>query len=641
MQELPSQKTEYPLSPRLQIYRLRYSKSSSSNIKSAEKLSQILCADPELEVQERINILRDMHQNLTLKRRVLRKLEELPEPQKPMHDGNWFRTIKEQVYQNCRSFYMEVINLAHLLEMVYPPGYRSIQNYFGAGVASYFTFCWLLVYINIFNFMVTSLFLVIPQLVYESTLYSNVTVDRTGLFYDRFTKNVVEVAPGITYNIPKAYLVNVGLIYVFSLLVLYYRIFKTFGNQYIRSDNACVFSNVVFCSWNYGVGFHDLTRYFQANFCQVIKDLIHISEEKAPSRKIWEAAVFTFVTLFHIAVMCGLCYFMYFTISTFEKNRKVLRGFLLTLIMILVAAGFYGFLRCSERFETYCSRTTKLYISVIKLLILRSAFLEIYFYHFTKSNLEECYERKLGEDLLLLMAMNFFVQIVLFTFTLEYLRRKIFEHFFVSWTLSHLDIAYHTADLIYFQSLNWIGTYFMPLCSMLNILIFYTLTYLKANSVMENCKPDKSLCWTHKTQRFFCIAALAMWLFSIAGVGYIVIFMNPSKCGPFKSWEHRLDLIKDIFFVSDLRSHPINFLQYMQSPIFNCILVCFFCVVLIKLRAYAVDCVSLSKSLQNMLKQQRVDKTFLLHLLADIAKGPFDKNKDDRSNCEGGAAVIL
>lgn len=84
------------------------------------------------------------------------------------------------------------------------------------------------------------------------------------------------------------------------------------------------------------------------------------------------------------------------------------------------------------------------------------------------------------------------------------------------------DIARHTLQIIYNQTLFWVGFYFSPLLALVVTLKFWCTWYLKRLSCLHCCKPSTKSWRAAQTQTIFLVMAfLALFAVTIV-LGYIM-----------------------------------------------------------------------------------------------------------------------
>ncbi|XP_035215874.1 transmembrane channel-like protein 5 isoform X2 [Stegodyphus dumicola] len=607
-----------------------------------EKIYEILNLIPDQTEREKVNTLREMHQSLTIKRQVKEKLDAEYREKEASQILDRLTRFKLRLSMAWHKFVYEVKNLSYLFSVWHSP-IKNIQGQFGSGVASYFIFVRWLLYINLCNFFLLLLFVLIPQFIYESSeagihnisvpfspedlLTGSGWMTNSTFYFGHYTSSTISVLPGLHYSMPLAYLFIIGVNSLINLLAVSYSLTNAYQKNYVDTSGEMknVFCNKIFSAWDYGIETEDAARLRKRAFCNEIKELlymqVHNQKEKNTVEKIVQAALMIFVNIFIVTVTVAVCYLIYYLLEkkALKVSIKVLEDMTLALTVTLVSSAFYFLLNYATKLEFYFQRKTKLYLTMIRVMILRTVMLGIIVYFwmviYSPSRKENiCYETELGKEIYRLIIVNFLVAVILFTIFGECIRKLLCVYIFPSIKLPKFDVAYNTLDLIYCQTLAWIGAFCIPLAPVLIIVMLILLFYIKTLSVTYNCTPPKRLWSVNEAQTFYLTLTFLMFLFSAFTVGYVIFAIDPSMCGPFKDYDKTGDLIRNIFFKKGEEYLASEIIKYLSSPGVMFAVFCALCVVVYYMRAQAKAHISVVKKIREQLIMEGKDKAFLLRL---------------------------
>ena len=103
--------------------------------------------------------------------------------------------------------------------------------------------------------------------------------------------------------------------------------------------------------------------------------------------------------------------------------------------------------------------------------------------------------------------------------------------------LSNIEfsIPKHTLDIIYSQTICWMGIFFSPLISLITFVKLFVIFYLRLGYLSFLCKPSSSLYEASKISSIMKIFLLISFASSLFPIAYIISQMEPSQtCGPFR-----------------------------------------------------------------------------------------------------------
>ena len=97
------------------------------------------------------------------------------------------------------------------------------------------------------------------------------------------------------------------------------------------------------------------------------------------------------------------------------------------------------------------------------------------------------------------------------------------------------NIPKHTLDIIYSQTICWMGLFFSPLISLITFVKLLVIFYLRLGYLNFLCKPSSSLYEASKISSYMKIFLLISFASALFPLTYIISQMEPSEtCGPFR-----------------------------------------------------------------------------------------------------------
>ncbi|GFY38269.1 transmembrane channel-like protein 5, partial [Trichonephila inaurata madagascariensis] len=315
---------------------------------------------------------------------------------------------------------------------------------------------------------------------------------------------------------------------------------------------------------------------------------------------------------------------------------KILEDMTLPLTVTCIASISYYVLKFCTELEFFLSNRIRLYLTMIRVVTLRIVMLGIiaYFWIFIfkpPRDLKVCYETELGKEIYRLILVNFLVAVLVLTLIGEY-GRKLLSLCFPSIGRSTFDVAYNTLDLIYYQTLAWIAIFFVPLGSLMIIVILILLFHIKKSSMAFTCKPPTRSWSVNEAHTFYLVLTFVMYFFAAVTVGYSIFGSEPSYCGPYRDYHKTGDIIANVLFGSDDLSTFTIFLAYLTSPGVLFAIFCALGLVVYYMRAQANAHISVIKKIREQLILASKDKVFLLKLFDEAFIAHLQSKANNNGN---------
>ncbi|XP_045061151.1 LOW QUALITY PROTEIN: transmembrane channel-like protein 5 [Coregonus clupeaformis] len=540
---------------------------------------------------------------------------------------------------------------------------KEVGGKFGTGVLSYFKFLkWLLMF-NIFSFLVNFGFITIPQLIYDTKpdIPSRVSFkgleiltgagyfSDTVMYYGGYSNETQGTEGWSEYNMQLAYFFTIAAYMVLCGAALIYSMASSFRKKYVLADSGLGGAWQLLCSWDFSVTNERAVRQRKNNLRIQLKESLSEKIQVALlplTERLKHYGVFLGTWLLSTGVTLGSGAGVYF-LCQYDKGRTtpsadnassslldeaatLLLPFVVSLINLVIPLCYSLF----KKIEHYSNPRMQVYAMIVRNVILKMSILGILCHYWMKdvANTFSCWESRVGQALYRLVIMDFLF-IMLGSFFGEFLSKVIGTKCIQSLGVPEFDVARNVLDLIYAQTLAWIGIYFSPLLPVIQIIKFFILFYLKKVSLTQNCQPPRRAGRAAQMQTIFiAILFFPSFVGALSMVAYTVWTLPPSKdCGPFRGlsttfsavqiWMDGLEGVAASQWTVWIYQHVI------RSEIF------YFLVSLITLVfIYVFRQITQGRKLLIILLRQQIvnegkDKAFLLEKLQNLQKSKQNKPK--------------
>ncbi|XP_066503089.1 transmembrane channel-like protein 6b [Hoplias malabaricus] len=550
---------------------------------------------------------------------------------------------------------------------------KRVSGRFGTGVLSYFVFLRTLVFFNVFLLLVLGLFLVIPQAVNPPLLapsnhsfglelltgagyftdsllyygyYSNYTLTKTCS-----NKGNSSCPYHLSYNMPLVYFFTIGMAFFITCIILVYSMSKSFGQSFRIDRSKGLLAMKVFCSWDFKVTKKSSVKLLFENISTQLKELVaEVNRKEVKSSLLQRLSTVSIQILawtICIGSTAGCAYAVYcfseymhndlqirvHTFSNTTKSFLLKEASLLALPVAVSAINLLlpGFFNTVAWMEEYDSPSKRNYVAIFRNLMLKVSVLGVLCYHWlgrVASNPHSvkltCWESFVGQELYRFLLMDF-IFTMLDTFFLEFLWRLFTQKVLKKERKPVFDIARNVLELIYGQTLAWLGVLFTPLLPVVQVLKLLLLFYMKKTSLMMNCQaPRKPWRASQMTTFFITLLCFPSFLGAAVCVTYTMWTITPSKsCGPFqglgtmfqsgKIWVHNLAKDNPSFnWLAWIHTYVVEnpFFLFLAAGIF---------LIVIYFHSQVVDGQrKIIELLQEQIENEGEDKKFLITRLQSI-----------------------
>ncbi|XP_073399055.1 transmembrane channel-like protein 5 isoform X1 [Dendrobates tinctorius] len=440
---------------------------------------------------------------------------------------------------------------------------KSIGGTFGTSILSYFNFIkWLLMF-NIFSFVVNFSFITIPQFVDMAPNNLSFTglelltgagyFEKTVMYYGYYTNSTINKDTSLApYNMQLAYIFTIGLYLATCFLILLISMAKSFRNNFINPASFSGNAAKLLCSWDFSITNEKAVKLKKRHLSTQIKETLAeklMEALKLPLRQKLSRIgihVAAWIISSGLAVGCSAgVYYLCLKVADSATNPDLndLTKQAATLVVPVVVALInllmplvYSMFGLVEKFK-YPQH--QVYIVILRNVLLKFSIIGILCYYWLEKIAQserECWESYIGQDIYRLVVIDFLF--VLFgSFFGEFLRKIIGKYCCKTLGIPEFDIARNVLDLIYAQTLAWIGIFFSPLLPILQMIKLFIIFYVKKVSLMMNCIPPRRA-WraSHMTTIFILLLFFPSFVGVLSVVGVTLWRRKPSEmCGPFRT----------------------------------------------------------------------------------------------------------
>ncbi|KAK5640704.1 hypothetical protein RI129_009251 [Pyrocoelia pectoralis] len=501
---------------------------------------------------------------------------------------------------------------------------KQIEGHFGSGVATYFKyFRWMFI-MNFLISIVALLFVVFPQLLFENfttltaiskNIWFNWEVKRstnndtfkindlftaegyftdTILFYGHYTNGTIKLISTQEYSMPYAYFFTTVCVYIASFIVLSLRMAKSYRKSFIETQDGLKnnFAHKIFCGWDYSVATEKAANLKVSALFHELKELLSESLETVQNtsclQQFYTKVIQTICNIIIIFLLGGTGCVLWLLLkeNTIPMNKSSANvGIIIAIVINIIMWLFPIAFSFIVHYEDYKHPRAALYITLLRTFLLKivlvGTFLGFWLKHSTK---QKCWETAIGQHIFRLILFDFFFSVVLASFV-NAVCYLIYKNVWKGIGTPTFDIARYTLQLLYNQTLFWVGFYFSPLLAVVVVLKLWVSWYIYRTCTLKFCEPYSKSWKAAQTQTLFLILSFLSLLLVIITLGYIVVDVEASKCGPLRNYSFMYELIlKGIF---QLEQHNVfwKVLMYVTKPGAVALILLAMCVAVYYLRA--------------------------------------------------------
>ncbi|XP_068100848.1 transmembrane channel-like protein 5 isoform X2 [Hyperolius riggenbachi] len=546
-----------------------------SNRQEKEKLIAELVEMPAAELAKE---LRKFPICLKEKRELRNQVMSLKEKSsKDVSQMNCCSGCTHSINMSFRKFKQGVVDVFEVLSLWYGT-LKVIEGKFGSSILSYFIFLkWLLMF-NIFSFVVNFSFITIPQFIDmgpNNLTFSGLELltgagyfEDTVLYYGFYTNSTInKVSTLAPYDMQLAYIFTIGLYLSICFLILLFSMAKSFRKNFINPASFAGNATKLLCSWDFSINNEKVVKLKKKHLSTQIKEILSekLMEKLQLSfgQRLAQLSIHLAAWVASTGLAVGCCAGVYFlciyvaestqdsNLNDLTKQAKTLLVPVVVSIINLIMPLVYAMFGLVEKYKY---PRHEIYVEIMRNVLLKISVIGILCYYWLKKvagdeweeSKWECWESYVGQDIYRLVVIDFLFTLA-GSFFGEFLRRIIGMHCCKKLGMPEFDIARNVLDLIYAQTLAWIGIFFSPLLPIIQMIKLFIIFYVKKVSLMMNCTPPRRA-WraSQMTTVFIFLLFFPSFVGVLCVIGVTVWRRIPSKtCGPFRTLLTPYDSIQD------------------------------------------------------------------------------------------------
>lgn len=456
-----------------------------------------------------------------------------------------------------------------------------IEGRFGVGVKSYFVFLRYLVHLNLLHCALIWGFILGPTTFYgrgnnseplrfggnDSVLdffLGSGYLDRSPVFYGFYTRGSLNLQ---CLNTPLLYLAGILTILLLSLIMVVRRTTVGYKHTWMLGKRYSMnVSYKIFCGWDFTIqdpAAAALEHSFIRNDLKLLLEEQSFSlraAQRTLGQKVHLYLLRFILNLLVLSLLGGAFYLIYFSTKISQSESEyywlvsLILQYLPPITITFINLVLPHIFRKISSFEDY-SFTTQVNTTLVRSIFLKLASLGIYlFFVFTTTEqhqrLFRCRENKFGREMYKLCIFNFLATFCT-TFLLDYPRKLLQKKYPTSLLARLLGkqrflIPFNVLDLVYSQTVCWVGVYYCPLLPLIGTVILVATFYIKKFSVLHCCVAEQRMFRASTSSVLFHFMLLLGLFMAAATLGFN-LYLYPdqegltsstsmaslSSCGPF------------------------------------------------------------------------------------------------------------
>uniref|UniRef100_A0A8D2JDH3 Transmembrane channel-like protein n=1 Tax=Varanus komodoensis TaxID=61221 RepID=A0A8D2JDH3_VARKO len=402
-------------------------------------------------------------------------------------------------------------------------------------------------------------------------------LEMTSLFYGDYTVDTIYFGL-LKYQVPLAYLLTMMACLSLSFLWIVKRSVAGFKQSLVYNDDKFQsYCNKIFAGWDFCITDVNAARLKHSSLQYELKTDLEEERlrQKIAERTTKEKMRIYCLRIFLNCIVLGflsVCFYSIYratvysqeNISNDSKSRfedNLLVQYLPSAVITManfIATLFFSFL---IKFEDY-SPAFEIRLTLMRCVFVRLANIGVLLFSLWTQitscanekcipcgynyQLYPCWESRVGQEMYKLMIFDFLI-IFAITVFIDFPRKLMVTHCSFKafrWCgLQKFDIPDNVLEIVYGQTICWIGTFYCPLLPAIATIKYFLVFYIKKISLIHTCKPSTRPFRASSSNFFFLVVLLIGLILAFIPVGLSMTHIPSSKaCGPFVNFNHSWDI---------------------------------------------------------------------------------------------------
>ncbi|XP_067296533.1 transmembrane channel-like protein 7 [Pseudorasbora parva] len=486
-------------------------------------------------------------------------------------------------------------------------------------------------------------------------------LERTYLFYGYYKLEFIHSY--FTYNLPLAYLLATISCLLLSLVWIVKRSAAGFKRKLIQDeDRFQSFCNKIFAGWDFCITNENAARLKRSSLLYELKTDLEeerIKRRMANRTRAEKCRIYTLraaLNLFVTAIL-GTCFYCIYMATVFSQRKQAEEeksAFLLELVVeylpsiVITLANFITPLIFSLiiTFEDY-SPAFEIRFTLMRCVFMRLASIGVLLFslwvQITSCGSSECpcgynhdmypcWETHIGQEMYKLVIFDFLI-IAAVTIFVEFPRKIVVNHCDCGltrwWGQQEFAVPQNVLEIVYGQTICWIGTFYCPLLPAINTVKYILVFYLKKVSLVTNCRPATRPFRASSSHFFFLVVLLIGLALASVPVTVSIAEIQASRvCGPFVSYSTSWKVVPGSISQLPLGLH--SFLLALASEAFAVSFFVITCLGMFYVIALAGAHKRVIEQLRDQLAMEGRDKRFLIEKLCQAQQASYSRSQNPR-----------